>query len=294
MEIIKNKTSMINGNIRPNGHEPEVVKEKAETIISIRRLALPTSDYTDHENYQLLWIAEGVESITVDFDTIPFYPNTIIFLTPGKFINLDFSDSPPAGWILGFSRDFFKNQNLEGLNIKNADIFHAYDDMPRIVLSPKIGERVHSIAEMMAEFAGSEIPNKEVAISALLRALLVYCDSKCNLKPSFGNNRQDLNIVSLFKYHVSRHFLEHHLVSDYAQLMNITPKYLNQVVKRVMGVTAKSIIQEQLLIQASRDLKFSNESIKEIAFKLGFAEPEHFSHFFKKSTGKTPSLFRNT
>lgn len=293
MELINNKTFIIHGSAEQNGHGPEVPEKITEPLIHIRRLDVNTPEYTDHENYQLLWIAGGVKSITVDLETVPFYQNTIIFLTPGRIIKIKYSDKSPSGWSLGFTRNFFKYQDLEGFNIKNADIFHGYGEMPRIVLSPKIGERVNSIAEMIAEFAGSEIPNKEVAISALLRALLVYCDSKCNIKPSNGSNRQDLNTVSLFKYHVSRNFFKYHRVSQYARLMNITPKYLNQVVKRVMGVTAKSVIQEQLLIQASRDLKFSNESIKEIAYKLGFAESEHFSNFFKKGTGKTPSLFRS-
>ncbi len=194
METINGKTSITHGSTEQNGHGPEVLEKITEPFIHIRRLYVNTPDYTDHENYQLLWIASGVKSITVDLEAVPFYQNTIIFLTPGKIIKLKYSDISPSGWILGFTRNFFK----------------------------------------------------------------------------------------------------YHRVSQYARLMNITPKYLNQVVKRVMGVTAKSVIQEQLLIEASRDLKFSNESIKEIAYKLGFAEFEHFSNFFKKGTGITPSLFRST
>ncbi len=59
-----------------------------------------------------------------------------------------------------------------------------------------------------------------------------------------------------------------------------------------MGVTAKSVIMEQVMIKACRDLKFSNDSVKQIAFNLGFTEPEHFSHFFTKSTGSPPSEYR--
>jgi AraC family transcriptional regulator, transcriptional activator of pobA len=264
-----------------------------KNILNVRRLESKNPNYTDPDNYQIFWITNGIESITVDLEEIPFYKNTILFLTPGRVVKLRFLKEPPAGWILGFSREFFKNQDLEGLNIKNADIFHGYNEMPRIVLSPKIGDRIHSIAEMIAEFAGSKIPNKEVAISALLRVLLIYCDSNCNIKPACNSNRQDVNFVSLFKFHVSRNILHCHRVSQYAELMNVSPKYLNQKVKRVLGTTAKSVIQEQLIIQAARDLKFSNESIKEIAFKLGFVEPEHFSHFFKKGTGFSPTFFRN-
>ena len=74
--------------------------------------------------------------------------------------------------------------------------------------------------------------------------------------------------------------------------MHISSKQLNQHVKTVMGVTAKHLIKEQLLIHARRDLKFTDRSIKEIALYLGFNEPFHFSTFFKKSTGIAPSDFR--
>jgi AraC family transcriptional regulator, transcriptional activator of pobA len=260
--------------------------------IYVRRLDDRYTDYTDPENYQVLFISNGLASITVDLKTEPFYQNSILFLTPGRIINLEFSNTPVKGWILKFTSEYFRNQNLEGLKIKNIDLFDIYGEVPRIVLSPKIGERINYIAEMIDELAGSSITNREDAISALFNTLLVYCDSKCNISVVFESNRHDLNIVSLFKHYVSQNYLQLHKVSQYATMLNVSPKYLNQLVKRVMGVTAKSVIQEQLVMHACRDLKFSSESIKEIAFKLGFSESEHFSHFFKKETNQSPTLFR--
>jgi AraC family transcriptional regulator, transcriptional activator of pobA len=260
--------------------------------INIRRLDMSNTDCTDQDNYQLMWIADGLKSMTIDFDTIPFFQNSILFLTPGRIALMEFLDEPPRGWIMSFSGEYFKNQHLEGLKIKDIDLFDAYGEIPRIVLSPKIGDRIHYIAEMISELVDSEIPNREVAISSLLRTLLVYCDSKCNIKVVFDSNKHDLNLVSMFKHYVSKNYLQLHRVSQYAEMLNVTPKYLNQVIKRVMGVTAKSVIQEQLVMHACRDLKFSNESVKEIAFKLGFTESEHFSHFFKKETNQSPSFYR--
>lgn len=266
--------------------------ENVKSSLEITRLDTKRHHSTVSEDFQIFWIADGIKEITVDLQTIPFYQNSILFLIPGRVVKLKFSCSPPIGWVMRFTREFFMNQQLNGLHISNAGIFHTGSDIPRIVLSPKIGERVNAIAEMISELCLSQIPNREVAVSALLRTLLVYCDSRCNIRSNHLNNRNDLSIVSLFKQYVSEHFLQLHQVSDYAAMLNITPKYLNQVVKRVMGVTAKYVIQEQLLIQACRDLKFSNGSVKEIAYKLGFSESDHFSHFFKKSTGHSPTDFR--
>ena len=101
-----------------------------------------------------------------------------------------------------------------------------------------------------------------------------------------------MSVVSRFKHLVSQKLDNFHQVADYAQLMHLSPKYLNNVVKEVMGVTAKYVIIEQLLIRSCRDLKFSNLSIKEISIQLGFSEPEHFSNFFKKNMGCSPLAYR--
>ncbi len=112
------------------------------------------------------------------------------------------------------------------------------------------------------------------------------------IRQTSENNTHQVHMISTFKDLVARHYTKYHRVSDYAGMMNISPKYLNQVVKKVMGVTARSIIQEQLIIHARRDLKFSNDSVKQIAFRLGYAEPFHFSSFFKKKVGCSPSDYR--
>ncbi|MFO7977403.1 MAG: helix-turn-helix transcriptional regulator [Bacteroidales bacterium] len=265
---------------------------EAISTLNIRRLDRKNKLFADQDHYHILWIEQGIKSLMADVQEAPFFPNSIIFLLPGKRLRLRFACDPPKGWVLQFSREFFRNQYLEGLNINHADLFMVGNQLPSIVLSPKIGQRVHSLAEMIAEVLQSQIPNREQAASALLKSMLVYCDSSCNIRVSHHSNSHHLRMVSAFKHQVSRHFHEKHHVADYAEMLNVSPKYLNQVVKTVMGVTAKSIIAEQILIQACRDLKFSNESIKEIALNLGFSEPEHFSNFFKKSTGGSPSDYR--
>ncbi len=260
--------------------------------ISLQKLTRQHRRITEAEDYQILWLESGIKNIEIDFEELDSLPYSIIFLHPGKEVNLRFDCLQPKGWILKFSHEFFRQQYPEGFHIQHADIFFSSGEIPRIVLSPKIGDRINSIAEMISEMMQSQIPKKEVAASSLLKTLLIYCDSKCNLRVTSGSNNHYISIVSRFKHLVSQHLETFHQVSDYAQLMHISPKYLNSIVKEVMGVTAKYVISEQLLIRSCRDLKFSNLSIKEISIQLGFSEPEHFSNFFKKNTGHSPLAYR--
>ncbi|MFU8842776.1 MAG: hypothetical protein ACNA7V_03095 [Bacteroidales bacterium] len=219
------------------------------TFLKIKKLSQRTESYIVPDNYQMLWAADGLSEVTVDFQCYPFYQNSLFYLTPGRIVNLQFSGDQPKGWIMNISRDYLKNQFPDNLHLKNIDIFHTYADNPQIVLSPKIGERIHTLAEMISELCVSAIPGKEMAISALFRTMFVYIGSKCNISRDKESKKNNLNLVSQFKVHVSRHFPEIHKVSEYAAMLHVTPKYLSQGVKQVMGLTAKQIIREQLLVQ---------------------------------------------
>jgi AraC family transcriptional regulator, transcriptional activator of pobA len=274
-------------------HKIKAEKEIADALdfLQVRKLDRRNYQNLIPGNYQIIWMQSGVSSITLDYNTAECFPYTILFLTPRMIPRLKFTCSEPDGWIIEFSASFFRDNYIADFNIRSIEIYPG-NEIPLIVLSPKIGVRINSIAEMISELLQSQIPNKETAAASLLKTLLVYCDSKCNIKMKNNSNNHHINTVSTFKQLVSKHLQHNHQVADYAAMMNITPKYLNQVVKSVMGVTAKSIIQEQLIIQACRDLKFSNYSIKEIAINLGFQEPEHFTNFFKKSLGYPPLTYR--
>ncbi len=263
-----------------------------EEKVAVNKFDVKVTNYTDEHHYTILWLKDGFKTISIDFNHFLFQPGSIYFVTPGR--NIEFSyNKQPKGWILSFTKEIFNRQIKENLIIRDVDLFSSLGQTPKIILSPKIGDRIHSITEMIDELIGSEIPNRDLAIISLLKTLLIYCDSKCNIRLTSDSNNNQIHIVTTFKDLVAKNYMQIHKVSDYACMMNISTKYLNQVVKKVLGVTAKSVIQEQLIIQARRELKFSNNSIKEIAYKLGFSEPFHFSNYFKKMIGCSPSRYRH-
>ena len=72
----------------------------------------------------------------------------------------------------------------------------------------------------------------------------------------------------------------------------MTSDRLNDHVKRATGVTAGHLIRQRVLTEAKRQLVFTGEPIHEIAYDLAFADPSHFTRFFRKQTGMTPQAFR--
>ncbi len=79
----------------------------------------------------------------------------------------------------------------------------------------------------------------------------------------------------------------------YAQEMHLSLNKLNNMVRERTGMTVKKFLNELLLLEAKRLIVYTHKSVKEIAYELAFLEPPHFSNFFKKNTGTTPSNFRS-
>lgn len=81
-------------------------------------------------------------------------------------------------------------------------------------------------------------------------------------------------------------------VNYYAELMNITPKYLTNIVRQVTGHTPKTIIDQYVILQIKMQLHRSQQSVKEIAWEYHFSDTSFFCRYFKKHTGKTPQQIR--
>ena len=82
-------------------------------------------------------------------------------------------------------------------------------------------------------------------------------------------------------------------VNYYAEKMNISSKYLTNIVSLVTGHTPKTIIDQYVILQLKLHLKRSTQSIKVMAWEFHFADVSFFCRYFKKHTGLTPQQIRS-
>ena len=81
-------------------------------------------------------------------------------------------------------------------------------------------------------------------------------------------------------------------VNYYAELMNITPKYLTNIVRQVSGHTPKTLVDQYVILQIRMQLMRTYQSIKEMAWEYHFTDVSFFCRYFKKHTGMTPQHYR--
>lgn len=89
---------------------------------------------------------------------------------------------------------------------------------------------------------------------------------------------------------IDSYYKEQHSVEFYADQLALTVKSLSQKLSKRLDTSVKQLIKEKIIAEAKQMLQ-QQISIHEIAYELGFQEPNHFSAFFKAATDKTPSQF---
>jgi AraC family transcriptional activator of pobA len=115
---------------------------------------------------------------------------------------------------------------------------------------------------------------------------------------SVNNRTTDILLLSRFQTMVERSMVSEEAGSEarqpsfYAGKLNVHPNHLNAVAKRITGKTAGALVSNTLITSAKSLLRQTHLSIKEVAFKLHFKKPTHFTSFFKKATGLTPQQYR--
>ena len=99
-------------------------------------------------------------------------------------------------------------------------------------------------------------------------------------------------LFNQFMRELERRYRESRDVSYYAELLHISPKYLNMVTQRMTSHTIKTIINQYVVLQIKQSLTTEEKSIKQIAWDYHFSDLSFFCRYFKQHTGMTPQQFR--
>ncbi|WP_339709320.1 AraC family transcriptional regulator [uncultured Kriegella sp.] len=248
--------------------------------------------------YSFIFVKNGKGNYTTDEQTFEYGSRTIYFTNPGHIKSFEFHELKEA-YLITFSEEFLKTNIHQ--NIFNDFPFLLSETVPPQNPNKQEYTEIETIyLQILNEYQGSSL-YKEKIISSLLVALLL------KIKALFWQNYYPLEegsnqsrIVKTFKENLEKHYTNLAIgkvdnvfqPQDYANLQQLNSSYFSQVIKSKTGKSPSRWINERTTSYAKALLKKTSKSIKEITFALGFGETAHFSNFFKKQTGFSPSAYR--
>ena len=98
-------------------------------------------------------------------------------------------------------------------------------------------------------------------------------------------------LFNRFMMELENRYRESRDVAYYAALLHITPKYLNNITRRMAGHTAKTLINQYVILQLKLSLRSEGKSAKQLAWDYHFSDLSFFCRYFKQHTGLTPMQF---
>lgn len=146
----------------------------------------------------------------------------------------------------------------------------------------------------MQQEQDSQDPLQREVVRNLLRIFIIYLCRHCETLTPLPANTRRADMVSYFFQLVEQHFVTRKKVGEYASLLGITPNYLNAIVRELSGFSPSYHIQQRIVLEAKRQALHDRDSMKEIAYALGFCNPAHFSKYFKSTTGINFTEFKRS
>lgn len=259
----------------------EIDDENISTLVS----ELPLhKDY-----YQILWLKKGILSIEIDFVTYELNQHTLIFVAPCQIIKLN-NFFGVSAQLLKFTDVFFISPISDRHMLLRFSFFCPIDSLPLLQINSsntiKIEENMKNIID---EFL--DLPIDVELLSLYTYAFLLNTQKLFKIEPG-GRYSKYMSLVLDFKQLVDKNYRTIKGVSRYADLLAVSPKYLNEACKIVLNSKATEVLSSRMILEAKRLLAYSNMGISEVAWHLNFNDLSYFAKYFRKLSGQSPTDFR--
>jgi len=262
------------------------------SVNALNAMAVPEAEGVHRHNYFMLYyVRSGSGQHLIDLDNFPLRGNTIYFVGPGQLHSFK-PEQDVDGLAVSFTDEFFCISESNKTLLYDTNLFFAYNskhpyqiqdnDVTEIDwLFKKIEQELHQADRFMPDM-----------VRSLLKMIIVKASRENGKLYPEAPEQRTAQLVRGFLQLLELHFLTHRQVSDYAEMLVITPNHLNEQIKQLTGKSAGEHIRERVVLEAKRYAYYTDASLKETAQYLGFEDESHFSRYFKNETGQTYSEFR--
>lgn len=225
-----------------------------------------------------------------------FTKGVLSFTAPHQVLSFDnLLAENASGWYLFFHKELFNisNQNMELEKFR----FFDYEVNESLHLSEREETEISELLERLnKEYKAPIDKTSSLLLSGILNVLFLYAE-RYYKRQFITRNDYDSHFVDRFKKVLRGSFKDGDsestpTVVSLAQMMNISPNYLSDMLRTLTGLSTQGHIHNHIIEEAKQLISEGEYRISEIAYQLGFSYPQHFSTFFKEKTGLSPSEFK--
>ncbi|BBD03442.1 MULTISPECIES: helix-turn-helix domain-containing protein [Sphingobium] len=207
----------------------------------------------------------------------------------------------PAGIVHGFTWHSessghvitIADSYLRHLIARDADLAPLFVHPHAVALPPGEGSGAEAIIARMAQELDWASPGQRAAVESALLALMVLALRHATLvQTSQSGTARQAALVARLRERIEQRFRQREPVADHAQALGASLTALRQACAHVAGSSPAQMLDDRALLEARRLLLYSQLSVTEIAYAVGFEDPAYFSRFFTRHVGQPPRAYR--
>lgn len=241
--------------------------------------------------YFMAFVKKGDGRHWIDMTAYDLKPDTFYFTVPHQ-VHLKEQTTPITGTTLCFNNDFLALDN-NGL-LKDLPIIQNPLNGHELFLNAADLKFIEDILDQIFVEYHAKNNWQHNMLSAYIRILLIYLSRLYTEQFNKKELVPDRIVLNKYLSKIEAFYTSAHEVAAYAEMLNMSAGHLSELVKEQSGKPAIIHIHERLILEAKRLLFHTDNTIKEIAYHLGFEDASYFNRFFKRITNYTPVSYRES
>lgn len=237
---------------------------------------------------QMFLIASGGGAMQSEDALIRFAAPALLLIPAGVVHGFRW-ESESSGSVLTLAGTYLKD--LVARHPATAPVF----EHPQVLVPDDVAmaRLTNNMTALRQELAWST-QGHHVAVEAALLAIMVVAlrglpTGDAIAAPGPG---QFAGQVARFRARIEDRFRLRESIGMYAEALGTSETSLRTACARIAGRSPAAILDQRTMLEARRALLYSNLSVGEIGYALGFADPAYFTRFFTRHAGCSPRSYR--
>ncbi len=242
------------------------------------------------EATNILLLSTGSVKGRVNMQPMEVTAPAMVFIFPEHTLEFSEASADAKGKVLEFSYSFYERLGLRG----NVTLRQSFGDQVQIGMNERGMEAMMLYVDMLKSLAqAKDNPFQMDSALNLTRAFFYGAGYYFHQTIEKRQLTRQEDIVVRFSELLAKHCSRERSIEFYADAMNLSVKYISNVIKESTGKTAGKLIEEYVMIEAQSLLATTNLTISQVSDRLHFPDSSTFGKYFKRLTGISPKEFRS-
>jgi AraC family transcriptional regulator, transcriptional activator of pobA len=244
-----------------------------------------------HDRFgQLVYVRSGRGLFIVDDRVIPF-ESPCVLLAPINAVHGFSYEDDTDGWVVTVAEYYLRHL------AERAAPFSSLWAAPAVFALPRDGDDAGELRDAICKLEREleqRAPSYRIAAEIQISSIFL---TLTRLLAGAGPDIEDLRsnqarIVEDYRQLLERHYQHGWKIGRFASELGLSLAQLRAACDAVAGKGPSKMLQARLLSEAKRNLLFTDMTVEQIAYWLGFSDPAYFARFFRKEAGQPPAAFR--